>query len=114
MSRQQSTSESEKIFNNHTMREFLLWLNDPGNVIYNHLMYITLATMGSKENPVGPMWTVQYWYNRNMIIYKNLVELITAKDDRIFVLYGSGHLHLLNHFLRESGRFNMEPDYLSL
>ncbi|MCP3028700.1 DUF5694 domain-containing protein [Halobacillus sp. A5] len=108
------TLESEDYFKNHTMQEFLLWLNDKENMKANHEIYTKLALMGSKSNPVGSMWTAQYWYYRNMIVYKNLVELITSKDDNILVLYGAGHLYLLNQFLKESNIFIVETvqDYL--
>ncbi|MFB6466815.1 DUF5694 domain-containing protein [Cytobacillus sp. Hz8] len=40
-------------------------------------------------------------------MYKNIVELIESDAERIFALYGEGHLHLLNHFL-------MKEDFLKL
>lgn len=60
------------------------------------------------------MWTAKYWYYRNMLIYKNLVSLIDSNEERIFVLYGAGHLHLLLQFLKESGLFDVKvaSDYL--
>lgn len=113
---EQLFNKAGEYFKNHTILEFLLWLNDPENVKSNHEIYMKLALMGSKNNPVGSMWTAQYWYYRNMVIYKNLVELVTSSDDRIFVLYGTGHLHLLNQFLQESGRFKVEvaKNYLTV
>ncbi|KAB8126014.1 hypothetical protein F9U64_21010 [Gracilibacillus oryzae] len=110
----QMTRETEDYFSNHTINEFLLWMNDKEKVQSNHEMYMKLALIGSEDNPVGAMWTAQYWYYRNMVIYKNLVELITTNEDRIFVLYGAGHLYLLNQFLRESNIFNLETvqDYI--
>ena len=75
---------------------------------------MNLALIGSDSNPIGAMWTTKYWYYRNMLIYKNLVSLINSNEERIFVLYGAGHLYLLLHFLKESGLFNVElaGDYL--
>lgn len=110
------TIESENYFKSHTIREFLFWVNDAVNIEKNHEIYMKLALMGTKRNPVGSMWMAQYWYFRNLVIYKNLVELITTDNDRIFVLYGAGHLYLLNQFLKESNIFNVETvhNYLSV
>ncbi|WP_430787488.1 DUF5694 domain-containing protein [Virgibacillus flavescens] len=107
--------ESERYFNSHTMKEYLRWLNDRNNVQSNHSMYMKLALIGNENMHIGAMWTAQYWYFRNMVIYKNLVDLVTSDHERIFVLYGAGHLYLLNQFLQESEIFNVEyaQDYLT-
>jgi hypothetical protein len=69
-----------------------LWLNLPENWKANHQMDMRLACVGSREEPVGAMWTAWYWYYRNLLIYKNLTELIRSNGERILVLYGAGHL----------------------
>jgi len=68
-----------------------------------------LACVGSREEPAGAMWTARYWYYPNPLIYKNLTELIRSNGERIFVLYGAGHLYLLHQFLQESGTLAVEP-----
>lgn len=107
-------AQAQEYFQNHSLRKYLLWLNEKKNIDKNHQLYMNLALIGSDSNPIGAMWTTKYWYYRNMLIYKNLVSLINSKEDRIFVLYGAGHLYLLLHFLKESGLFNVElaGDYL--
>ncbi|WP_423408968.1 DUF5694 domain-containing protein [Heyndrickxia sp. MSNUG] len=100
--------QSNTFLQNHSVREFLLWLNDTQNVLKGQEMYLKLALVGSKSNPAGAMWTAKYWYYRNMLIYKNLVSLIDSNKERIFVLYGAGHLHLLLQFLKESGLFDVK------
>ncbi|NIK12594.1 DUF5694 domain-containing protein [Alkalibacillus almallahensis] len=108
------TKEIETYFNNHSVREFLRWLNTSSNLNASHEIHMLLALIGDHDQPVGAMWTAQYWYYRNLIIYKNIVDLATSSNDRLFVLYGMGHVHLLTQFLQESGRFNVElvSDYL--
>jgi hypothetical protein len=112
---QELTSETSTYLEQHSIKEFLLWLNDTKNVLKGQEMYMKLALVGSKSNPVGAMWTAKYWYYRNMLIYKNIVNLIDSNEERIFVLYGAGHLHLLLQFLKESELFNVKVvrDYLS-
>lgn len=111
---QEMTLQSEKYNQQHTLKEYLLWLNEQENIIKGQEIYMKLALIGNKNSPVGATWTAKYWYYRNLLIYKNLVNLITSKEERIFVLYGAGHLHLLLQFLKESGLFNVEvaSDYL--
>lgn len=107
-------SESNTYKQKHSIREFLLWMNDPQNVLRGQEMYMKLSLVGGKENPAGAVWTAKYWYYRNLLIYKNLVSLIDSNEDRIFVLYGAAHLHLLLQFIKESGIFDVKvpSDYL--
>lgn len=107
-------AKTQDFLNNHSIRDSLLYLNHKEFNNENQRFYMNLALVGDKSNPVGAVWTAKYWYYRNLIIYKNIVELIESDTERIFVLYGVGHLHLLNQFLNESGLFNVEKveDYL--
>ncbi|WP_409250771.1 DUF5694 domain-containing protein [Bacillus sp. SCS-153A] len=110
------SSEIENYFNNHSIREFLLWLNNSENIKSSQETYMQIALIGDPHTPAGAMWTAQYWYYRNMVIYKRIVELAQSGQERIFVLYGAGHLHLLMQFLQESGVFNVEiaEEYLEV
>lgn len=105
---QEITSEMEMYFKNHTYRELLLWLNAPEQVAKSHEIYMKMALAGSDDYPVGALWTGKHWYFRNLLIYKNLVNLIDSNKERIFVLYGSGHFHLLVQFLKESNLVDVE------
>ena len=77
-------------------------------------MYMKIALIGGTSSRDGAAWTAKYWYYRNMLIYKNLVNLIDSNDERIFVMYGAGHLYLLLQFLRDSKLFEVKvaSDYL--
>ncbi|WP_077324286.1 DUF5694 domain-containing protein [Virgibacillus siamensis] len=107
------THEMEDYFSKHTIREYLLMLNQPDWIKENRELYMKVAAIGDDRNPIGARWTAQYWYYRNMIIYKNLTEL-AWKNERILVIYGAGHVHLLTQFLKENGNFIVETaqDYL--
>lgn len=109
------TEEAESFFKKHSLKEYLLWLNQPDNIQRNQESYMKIGLLGDQANPVGAIWTARYWYYRNLLIYKNIVELATSSNERIFVLYGAGHLHLLIHFLQDSGLVNVEvaQHYLS-
>jgi len=44
----------QEYLQSHPIREFLLWLNLPENWKTNHRMYMHLACVGSREEPVAP------------------------------------------------------------
>jgi hypothetical protein len=108
------TSEANTYLQNHSIKDYLLWHNDPQNIARGQELYMKMSLTGSSSNPAGAIWTAKYWYYRNLLIYKNLVNLVSSNEERIFVLYGAAHLHLLLQFARESGLFNVEVagDYL--
>lgn len=45
------------------------------------------------------------WFSRNLKILRNIQRIRTKESDRILVLYGAGHLNLLNYF------FECSPEY---
>ncbi|GIN88897.1 hypothetical protein J6TS2_52830 [Heyndrickxia sporothermodurans] len=111
---EKTVTKTGEFLSSHSIRDFLLYLNHNDFNKANQRFYMNLALEGNKSNPVGAIWTAKYWYYRNLIIYKNIVELIESDVERIFVLYGAGHLHLLNQFLNESALFKVEKveDYI--
>ncbi|MBI5070117.1 MAG: hypothetical protein HZB56_17920 [Deltaproteobacteria bacterium] len=48
------------------------------------------------------------WYRRNARIYANLRALATSPQDRILVIYGSGHLHWLQQLATDGGDVVLE------
>ncbi|KGA96119.1 hypothetical protein AJ85_17440 [Alkalihalobacillus alcalophilus ATCC 27647 = CGMCC 1.3604] len=106
--------EVNRFLAKHTIVEFLAWFNKDKRIAENHQMYIQLALVGEAGNPVGVNWVMKYWYYRNMLIYKNIIQLASEKEDRILVLYGAGHAYLLKQLLQESGLVHVEltNDYL--
>lgn len=62
----------------------------------------------------GVDFTTGWWFNRNLKILRNIQRLNLSKNDRILVIYGSGHMNLLNPFFEASPEFELEDvgDYL--
>jgi hypothetical protein len=59
-------------------------------------------------NP-GAAWVGQ-WYARNLRIFNHIRALATSPNDRIFVVYGAGHLTYLRKDAVESEQFTLvEP-----
>jgi len=46
-----------------------------------------------------------HWYDRNLRIFRNLQRVTTGPDDRILVLYGSGHMQILKELVDSSPEY---------
>lgn len=64
-----------------------------------HQTYLKLARLGE----TGMQWVARYWYVRNLTILKNILALVESADERIVVIYGLAHVHLLQQLLTDSG-----------
>ncbi|MCD8511727.1 MAG: DUF5694 domain-containing protein [Bacillus sp. (in: Bacteria)] len=85
-----------------TILEYLKSLNNKERIQVEHEMYLNLAQIGEGTDYVGIDW-VRWWYQRNLIIYNNIIKLIENKDERVILFIGSAHVHLVSQFLAESG-----------
>jgi len=47
-----------------------------------------------------------YWYDRNLRIFRNIQRLTTSPDDRILVLFGRGHISVLNQLFAATPQYN--------
>jgi len=75
-------------------------LNQPQVLEQDHRTYFDIATFGDNERNPGASW-VGGWYGRNLRIFNNIRDVL-GPDERMLVLYGSGHVYLLDRFFRES------------
>ena len=82
-------------------------VNTPAYRLANHQSYFYIAQIGDRlgDNP-GAAW-VGTWYTRNLRILNNLRALAVGPNERILVIYGSGHGYLLDQQARESADFQM-------
>ena len=69
---------------------------------------MTLARVGDGINNIGVDWLSNYWYRRNLMIPYANISRISSTEDRILVIYGSGHMHLLTQFMKESGLYSLD------
>ncbi|MEQ8435016.1 MAG: DUF5694 domain-containing protein [Oceanicaulis sp.] len=94
-----------------TVRERLILSNGP-DVDRLHDGYFILAQAGSPADPVGAR-EMGAWWERNLIIFSN-IAFHTEPGDRVLVIYGSGHKHLLDRFFDRAPGFELiDPlDYL--
>jgi hypothetical protein len=79
----------------HTILETLLRLNSDAKVAEDTGFYFRQAEFGEPWDWAGAD-LVADWFRRNMRIYTNVMQ-ITSPNDRVLVIYGSGHLGWLQH-----------------
>lgn len=77
-----------------------------------HANYLTLAQAGSVEDPVGAE-QMGAWWRRNLTIFARAAHH-AEPGERIVVIYGAGHKHLLEQFFSDAAGFRLvDPlDYL--
>jgi len=93
----------EKVFNESlkkfTIREMLLAQNTKEGNDMAVGMYFDFLVAGKEGNHVGSYLTSEWW-RRNMIIYENILKRLTGKEEKILVIFGSGHTALLNEMMK--------------
>lgn len=93
--------EYDKIALNGTIQDAVYYLNTEGAIAKNHLGYILLSQIGDKQNKIGAE-TVGDWYKSNIKIFENIRQLADSNTERVLVLYGQGHLKILNQLIEDS------------
>lgn len=88
-----------------TIREFLRDLNEAEALRRNAAFYVDAAGLGSVEEHGGAEMLAS-WYERNIRIFSNLSG-VTTPADRIFVLFGSGHIPILRELIELSSRHRL-------
>jgi Family of unknown function (DUF5694) len=89
-----------------TFRQLFREKNSTNYINQDMRFYYDLMDFGKDENYVGTD-VMKDWYERNLKIYTNITRITEGKNDRILVLYGSGHSFLLKQFLHDSGRYTV-------
>jgi hypothetical protein len=102
---QQQFNESLK---KNTVREILLNQNSKPMVDFEVGSYFDFLVAGIEGNHVGSYLTSEWW-RRNMIIYENILKRMSGKEERILVIFGSGHTALLQQMMQYNKHFELVP-----
>jgi len=96
-----------------TVTENLRRHNDPAMIAKSRDAYLSIARVKHGDDFAGAD-VLAGWYQRNFRIFANLVARITSPDDRVLVIYGSGHAAILRDLVSASPNLVLvEPnDYL--
>jgi hypothetical protein len=98
----------------HTLREHLLYLNSVEHITVNHGSYLAWVDSAPGDYTL-PDYVTGWWYNRNLRIFANLKRITASTQDRILVIYGAGHIPILQHAVRCSPKHELVEvaEYLS-
>lgn len=87
----------------------LIWLNNTERIRASLAFYLNEPFQ--YEETIGDFTGVDFetgrWFNRNLRIFRNIQRISRTTDDRILVIFGSGHLNLLNPFIDISEEFEL-------
>lgn len=89
-----------------TLKEHLKYLNNPNNRLKAHQAYLTETILtGAGDLYIGAD-AVARWYQRNLKIFANTYDIADfSKNDKILLIYGSGHVWQLRQLLKDSPDF---------
>ena len=90
---------------NSTLLEYFHYLNSPKVLDRGYGAYLT-GDFKEEDNKGTDILSL-YWYNRNLRIFRNIQKLNASPDDRIMILFGAGHMQILNHLFRCSPEFDV-------
>lgn len=100
------TEKDAKLLKLSIVEQFKL-LNQKQNLNKSHEAYFDYLRIGLGDEYVGANY-LSHWYGRNMKIFANIIRITESPADKILVIFGAGHAHLLNQFAMESGYFDVE------
>ena len=104
------------IFKTKGIRAELIRQNENNKVKIDLGTYlIGIFKYETNENDMfGPDFVTGWWFNRNLRIFRNIQKINAKPTDRIFVIYGAGHMNLLNLFFDSSPEYKLNKvnDYL--
>ncbi|MCQ0110692.1 DUF5694 domain-containing protein [Zhouia amylolytica] len=88
-----------------TLLEIFLGMSSPEYLRRAHGHYLTQGF--NTHNTLGPDGLAMWWYSRNLRIYNNILKTQPTSDDRILVLFGNGHMSILNECFKASPQFKV-------
>ncbi len=95
------------VFKTKGIRAELIQKNDRSNIRADMGTYLLgVFKYETKDNEFfGPDFVTGWWFNRNLRIFRNIQKINAKPTDRILVIFGAGHMTLLNSF------FDASPEY---
>jgi hypothetical protein len=100
---QQTIEDVQKSFNEalqkSTIKEMLLRENNKDLMNLQHEFYFKLLPAGQPGNHIGS-YLVSEWWRRNMVIYENILKRLNGKEEKIMIIFGSGHTAVLNELMK--------------
>ncbi len=83
--------------------EYFKFINSPKNLQRDYGSYLLGDfRLGTFRGADG---LAMFWYDRNLRIFRNIQRIGTSRGDRLLVLFGSGHIAVLDNL------FSCSPEY---
>jgi len=83
-------------------------MNEPDNLARAHWPYVELVlAMVADDDYAGPE-VVTTWYGRNLRIFSNLIRTANSPGDRVFVVFGQGHIPILRQLVIDHPGYCLE------
>ena len=102
-----AVGEIQEHVDHGSVLETLRFLNSPTEIQKGQVFYMALAQVNAGDQYPGAKLLGE-WYQRNVEIYANIRRVINAPDDRVLVIYGSGHLFWLQRDVIDSGDLELK------
>jgi len=95
------------IYKSQGIIEELKILNDPENIKKDLGNYLIgdFKYENQEGDFLGTKFQTGRWFSRNLKIFRNIQRIPVNSSDRILVIFGAGHMNLLNMF------FDCSPEY---
>ncbi len=90
--------------NKITLMDYFKYINSQKSLLRDYGSYLTEDFKNGKYNGADALAT--YWYDRNLRIFRNIQRITTSKNDRILVLFGAGHIAILDQLLKCTPEYN--------
>lgn len=84
--------------------DYFKYFNSQKRFLRDYGYYLLGDFKNGKYNGADALAT--YWYDRNLRIFRNIQRLTTSPKDRILVLFGAGHISVLDQLLKCSPEYD--------
>lgn len=91
-----------------TIKDLLLRENSEALRRLQHEFYISLLPAGQPGNHIGS-YLVSEWWRRNMVIYEQIVKHLDGNEEKVLVIFGSGHTAILDDMMKYNPGIELVP-----
>ncbi|MBE8726454.1 DUF5694 domain-containing protein [Flavobacterium hungaricum] len=99
--------EIDNVLKRNSITEVIKYINKEELLQRNLSLYLKyLAKVGAGENYIGAE-SVSDWYLRNIAIYSNIMNQISANDKYVILIFGQGHIPILKHLIQNNDDFEL-------
>jgi Family of unknown function (DUF5694) len=101
----QEMKKQQELLDRDTVVEFYRFQNSDEAIEHNHSFYFKYFVPLAEGTNYAGADLVASWYQRNLRILNNIERIGIQKNDRVFILFGQGHVKLLRDFINATPGF---------